>query len=105
MTTAETTDLTFAEDTKDGMCVVDFWATWCGPCKAFAPVFEESSDVNNDIRHLKMDVDKNPATASDLGVMSIPTLVFYKNGEIVGSSVGAMGAKQLSETLSKMRDV
>ena len=105
MATTETTDLTFASDTKEGVCVVDFWATWCGPCKAFAPVFEESSDINKDIRHLKMDVDKNPITASELGVMSIPTLIFYKNGDIIGSSAGAMGSKQLSEALLKMRDV
>ena len=105
MATTETTDLTFASDTKEGVCVVDFWATWCGPCKAFAPVFEESSDINKDIRHLKMDLDKNPITASELGVMSIPTLIFYKYGDVVGSSSGAMGSKQLSEALLKMRDV
>jgi thioredoxin 1 len=100
-----TTDESFHEDTSTGLCVVDFWATWCGPCKSFAPVFERSSQENPDVRHLKMDVDMNPSTAGGLGIMSIPTLLFIKDGEIIGSSVGAMSERQLAETLQKMRDI
>lgn len=105
MSTENTTDASFHEDTSVGLCVVDFWATWCGPCKSFAPVFEKSAQENRDVRHLKMDVDQNPSTAAGLGIMSIPTLVFIKDGEIVGSTVGAMSAKQLADTLTRMREI
>lgn len=103
MRTIETNDDSFHEDTSSGLCVVHFWATWCGPCKSFAPVFEKSAADSPDVKHLKMDVDENPLTASGLGIMSIPTLLFIKDGEIVGSTVGAMSDRQLSDTLVKMR--
>lgn len=105
MSTKTTTDTEFKTDVSDGLCVVDFWATWCGPCLSFAPIFERSAQDNPGVKHLKMDVDSNPGTASELGIMSIPTIVFYKDGEFLGSVVGAMGERQLAETIERMRDL
>ena len=65
---------------KDGLCLVDFWANWCGPCKMLAPVLEEYVASHDDVTVLKVDVDEEEELARKFGVMSIPTLVLYKNG-------------------------
>ena len=69
--------------------VVDFWATWCGPCKMIAPIIEEiAKDYEGSVKVCKLDVDNAPALATRYGVMSIPTLLLFKDGEVVSSSVG-----------------
>lgn len=70
--------------------LVDFWATWCGPCKMIAPSLEELSDEMPNVKFVKVDIDKNGVYAAQLGIMSIPTLLIYKNGEVVGKQIGAM---------------
>ena len=70
--------------------LVDFWATWCGPCMMIAPVLEEISAENDDIKIAKIDVDDNPQLASKFGIMSIPTLLVVKDGQVVNKAVGAM---------------
>lgn len=76
--------------------LVDFWASWCGPCKMIAPVLEElAADYNGRVRVLKVNVDENPDTASRYGIMSIPTMIIFKNGEPVQTLVGFRNKEEL----------
>ncbi len=71
--------------------VVDFWANWCMPCKIVAPIFEKlAQKYKNEIVFAKVNVDENPDIASEFGIMSIPTFIIFKNGEVVGNIIGAM---------------
>ncbi len=76
--------------------LVDFWAPWCGPCKAIAPVLEElSAQYGNKLKIVKMDVDQNPATPPKFGVRGIPTLVLFKNGQVQATQVGLISKNEL----------
>jgi thioredoxin 1 len=80
--------------------VVDFWASWCMPCKMVAPIFEKIAEkYKNEIIFAKLNVDENPDIASEFGIMSIPTFLVFKNGEVVGKIVGAMPEKILEEKI------
>ena len=70
--------------------LVDFWATWCGPCRMLAPVIEEISEENTDIKVCKIDVDEEPELAAEYGIQSIPTLIVFKDGKAVNKSVGVI---------------
>lgn len=76
--------------------VVDFYATWCGPCKMFGPIFEEVSEESN-INFVKLDVDKNDDIARKYGVMTIPTVILFENGEEVKKHIGLMSKEELEE--------
>lgn len=78
--------------------VVDFYATWCGPCKMFGPIFEETSK-EKDINFIKLDVDKASEVAREYGVMSIPTIILFKNGEEVKRHTGFISKEDLNEFL------
>ena len=91
------TDQNFEEETKDGVVLTDFWATWCGPCKMQSPVIEERQDVN----FYKMDVDQNQETAKNLGIMAIPTLIIKKNGQIVDRLTGYTPKEKLNQILDQ----
>jgi thioredoxin 1 len=83
--------------------LVDFWATWCGPCRQIAPIVEDLADeFEGRAKVGKVDVDENPQTAQQFGVRSIPTLLFFKNGEQQEQLVGASGKKPLQETLENL---
>ena len=72
-----------------GPVVVDFWAEWCGPCRMIAPALEEiAGSLGDKVKILKLNVDENPATAAKYGIMSIPTLMIFKNGEMASRQVG-----------------
>ena len=79
----------------DGTVLVDFYATWCGPCKMLAPVLEEFAKTHEDIKIVKIDVDEETPLAIKYGVMSIPTLILFRNGEIAGQTLGYQTPDQL----------
>ncbi len=87
---------------SDVPVLVDFWAAWCGPCKAIAPVLDElSGEFEGKARIVKIDVDANPNLAAQYGIRSIPSLFVFKNGEKVDNVVGAQPKAQLSALLNK----
>lgn len=99
------TDSSFREEVMDAEqpVLVDFWATWCGPCRMIAPMIEELAD-QFDGRAIvaKVDVDHNPQTAMQFGIRSIPTLLFFKDGQVVDQLIGASSKKALAEKLESL---
>ena len=101
MATIELTEANF-EQTVDAneTVIVDFWAEWCGPCKAIAPVLEElDGEYQDRLKIAKMDVDANSKTPQKFGIRSIPTLILFKNGVVEAQHVGAASRKQLKDFL------
>jgi thioredoxin 1 len=81
--------------------VVDFWAEWCGPCKMIAPALEEiAGTLNGKVKIVKLNVDENPATASKYGIMSIPTLMMFKGGELASRQIGAAPKQKLEQWIT-----
>ncbi|MEH7236255.1 thioredoxin [Bacillus sp. JJ1562] len=101
MAITNVTDQSFDTATKEGLVLADFWAPWCGPCKMIAPVLEElDTEIGDKVKIVKLDVDDNQETAAKFGVMSIPTLLVFKNGEVVDKVVGYQPKEALAERLA-----
>jgi len=96
------TDATFEQETRgDTPVLVDFWAEWCGPCRMIAPALEEiAGQLGDKVKIVKLNVDENPAVAAKYGIMSIPTLLLFKNGEIADRQVGAAPKQKLQQWIS-----
>lgn len=99
------TDANFAEEVlkSDVPVLVDFWATWCGPCRIIAPIIEELAvEMAGKAKIGKVDVDHNPQISMDFGIRSIPTLLFFKNGQVVDQMIGAAPKRTLVSKLEAL---
>jgi thioredoxin 1 len=93
---AHITDAEFQSTVAEGITLVDFWAPWCGPCRMIAPILDElAGELKDKARIVKINVDENPMVAGQFGVMSIPTLLLFKNGQKVDQKVGGQAKPQL----------
>jgi thioredoxin 1 len=97
----EVTDNNFQAEVVEATeaVLVDFWAPWCGPCRIVAPHLEELNDEREDMRVVKLNVDDNPETAAKYNVMSIPTLLLFKNGQVAHQIIGALPKNRLVQEL------
>ncbi|MPY78771.1 MAG: thioredoxin [Actinophytocola sp.] len=89
----------------DGTVLVDFWASWCGPCRSFAPVFERAAEANSGITFGKVDTEAQPEIAQAFGISSIPTVVAARDGVVLYAQPGALSAPQLDELIDKLGQV
>ena len=98
------TDANFKDEVEqhNGLAVVDFWATWCGPCRMVAPILDQlAGEYNGKAKVTKVDVDANQTTASRFNIRSIPTVLFFKDGKIVDQVVGAAPKAKFDEVFKK----
>ena len=87
----------------DGIVLVDWWADWCGPCKAFAPIYESASEANPDITFAKIDTEAEQQLSASAGITSIPTLMAFREGVLVFAQPGALPAPALNQVIEAVR--
>jgi thioredoxin 1 len=97
----ELTNANFADTIKEGVALVDFWAPWCGPCRMIAPVIEElAADFDGKAKICKVNTDEEQDIAVKFGIRSIPTILFFKNGELVDQMVGAASKQAFADKIN-----
>ncbi|MDD5729583.1 MAG: thioredoxin [Candidatus Omnitrophica bacterium] len=104
MSTLHFSDASFKKEVLESEkpVLVDFWAAWCGPCKMIAPVIDElAKEYKDKIKIGKVDIDNNPKTPNLYGVMSIPTLMFFKNGKVIEQLVGSLSKSELKKKIEE----
>lgn len=106
MSTVALTEENFSSTlSENDIVLVDWWAEWCGPCRAFAPVYDEVSQEHTDVVFGKIDTEAEPALAQNAGITSIPTIMAFREGILVFSQPGALPARALREVLGKIKDL
>ena len=99
----ELTEGNFRQEVNSGITLVDFWAGWCAPCRMIAPVIEElAEELSGRIKIAKVDVDSNQNVASELGIVSIPTLIFFKDGKEVERITGVVPKEQIKDRIDEI---
>jgi len=105
MATMNLTAKNFPETVKNGIVILDWWAEWCGPCKAFAPIFEASAAAHPDIVFGKVNTDEEQELSSAFGIRSIPTLMLFRDGVLLFAQPGMLDAQSIAELLDRARSL
>lgn len=106
MATTEITGENFQETVQgDGIVVLDFWADWCGPCKRFAPIYEQASEENPDAVFGKVDTEANQELSAALQIQSIPTLMLFRDGVLLARESGLLPGKAINELIAKAKEL
>lgn len=101
ITHLKTSEFDQAVNAGDDLVVVDFFATWCGPCKMLSPVFERMSNTHQDVHFYKVDIDEEPDLAERFRVMSVPTLLYMKRGQVISRSTGLVSPADMESEIKK----
>ena len=105
MATLEVTEKNFEETIEKGLVLLDWWAAWCGPCRRFAPIYEEASGRHPDVVFGKVDTEAQPGLAGEFGIRSIPTIMAFRDGILLFAQPGSLPGDVLDELIGKLREV